>query len=52
MSFNDLLKAALEKKNARQKKLDVKNSKNEDKGIHGSQVSTNKPAKKSIGRGR
>jgi hypothetical protein len=52
MGFNDVLKAALEKKRSQNKKTDGKNVKDSDKGIHGSQVSVNKPAKKSAGRGR
>ncbi len=48
----DFLKAALEKKKAAQKQGNQKNSKDDNHGIHGSQVSTNKPAKKSAGRGR
>lgn len=52
MSFNDVLKAALEKKKTQNKKTDTKNSKDSDQGIHGSQVSVNKPVKKSAGRGR
>jgi hypothetical protein len=49
---NDLIKAALEKKKAALKQPGKKSSGNTTKGIHGSQVSTNKPAKKSAGRGR
>lgn len=52
MGFNDVLKAALEKKKAQNKKTDTKNVKEGDQGIHGSQVNVNKPAKKSAGRGR
>jgi hypothetical protein len=52
MSFNDVLKAALEKKKSQNKKTDAKNSKDIDHNVHGSQVSVNKPAKKSTGRGR
>lgn len=48
----DFLKAALEKKKANQKQTNTKNAKDGEKGIVGSQVSTNKPAKKSAGRGR
>ena len=48
----DFLKSVLEKKKAAQKKTNTKNAKDGDHGIHGSQVSTNKPAKKSAGRGR
>ena len=48
----DFLKAALEKKKATQKQGNKKNSKDDKHGIHGSQVSFNKPAKKSTGRGR
>lgn len=49
---NDILKAALEKKKANQKQKNNKNAKDGDNGIHGSQVSLNKPARKSAGRGR
>jgi hypothetical protein len=52
MSASDVLKAALEKKKAANQKPGKKNAGGDDKGIHGSQVSTNKPAKKSAGRGR
>jgi hypothetical protein len=52
MSYNDLLKAALEKKKSQNKKTNKKNAKDGDHGIHGSQVSINKPTKKSAGRGR
>lgn len=52
MSTSDFLKAALEKKKASQKQGKQKNAKDDSHGIHGSQVSTNKPAKKSAGRGR
>jgi hypothetical protein len=52
MSASDVLKAALEKKKAANQKPGKKNAGNDDKGIHGNQVSTNKPAKKSAGRGR
>ena len=48
----DFLKAALEKKKSNQKQSNTKNAKDGDHGIHGSQVSVNKPAKKSAGRGR
>jgi hypothetical protein len=48
----DFLKAALEKKKSTQKQGNTKNAKDGDHGIHGSQVSVNKPAKKSAGRGR
>lgn len=48
----DFLKAALEKKKALQKQSNQKNAKDDSHGIHGSQVSINKPAKKSAGRGR
>jgi hypothetical protein len=48
----DFLKAVLEKKKANQKQSNTKNAKDGDHGIHGSQVSVNKPAKKSAGRGR
>lgn len=52
MSTSDFLKSVLEKKKTQNKKTDTKNSKEGDKGIHGSQVNNNKPAKKSAGRGR
>jgi hypothetical protein len=52
MSTSDFLKAALEKKKAAQKQGSQKNNKDSDKGIQGNQVVTNKPAKKSAGRGR
>ena len=52
MSTADFLKAVLEKKKSQNQKTNSKNAKDDDKGIHGSQVSTNKPAKKSAGRGR
>jgi hypothetical protein len=52
MATSDFLKAALEKKKASQKQSGQKNNKDSDKGIHGNQVVTNKPAKKSAGRGR
>jgi len=52
MATSDFLKAALEKKNAA-KITGGKKSKGADtKGIIGNQVTTNKPAKKSAGRGR
>ena len=48
----DTLRAALEKKNAA-KITGGKKSKGADtKGVVGNQVTTNKPAKKSAGRGR
>jgi len=52
MATSDFLKAALEKKKASQKQGSQKNSKDDNHGIHGSQVNVNKPAKKSAGRGR
>jgi hypothetical protein len=52
MSFNDVLKAALEKKRSKNKKTDTKNSDDKIQAVHGSQVNTNKPVKKSSGRGR
>ena len=52
MATSDFLKAALEKKKASQQHSGKKNTKDADKGIHGNQVVTNKPAKKSAGRGR
>lgn len=52
MSTSDFLKAALEKKKASQKQGNQKNTKDDNHGIHGSQVNVNKPAKKSAGRGR
>jgi hypothetical protein len=52
MATSDFLKAALEKKKASQKQSGQKNSKDDNHGIHGSQVNVNKPAKKSAGRGR
>ena len=52
MATSDFLKAALEKKKASQKQGGQKNSKDDNDGIHGSQVNVNKPAKKSAGRGR
>jgi hypothetical protein len=52
MATSDFLKAALEKKKASQKQGSQKNNKDDNHGIHGSQVNVNKPAKKSAGRGR
>jgi len=52
MSFNDVLKAALEKKRSRNKKTDTKNNDDKIQGIQSSQVNLNKPVKKSSGRGR
>ncbi len=52
MATSDFLKALLEKKKAGQKQTDTKNAKDGNHGMHGSQVSVNKPAKKSAGRGR
>jgi len=52
MATSDFLKAALEKKKASQKQGGQKNSKDDNHGIHDSQVNVNKPAKKSAGRGR
>ena len=52
MSTSDFLKALLEKKKAQTKQGTQKNTKEDTHGIHGSQVSVNKPAKKSAGRGR
>ena len=52
MSTRDFLKALLEKKKAQSKQGNQKNSKDDSHGIHGSQVSVNKPTKKSAGRGR
>jgi hypothetical protein len=52
MSTADFLKSVLEKKQSQNKKSNSKNSKDDDKGIHGSQVVINKPVKKSAGRGR
>jgi hypothetical protein len=52
MSASDILKAALEKKKAANQKPGKKNAGSSEKGLGGSQVSTNKPAKKSAGRGR
>jgi hypothetical protein len=52
MSASDILKAALEKKKAANQKPGKKSASGSDKSIGGSQVSTNKPAKKSAGRGR
>ncbi len=53
MATSDFLKAVLEKKKAGQKQTDTKNAKDGNhSGMHGSQVSVNKPAKKSAGRGR
>jgi hypothetical protein len=52
MSASDVIKAALEKKKAANQKPGKKNASGDDKGLGGSQVSTNKPAKKSAGRGR
>lgn len=48
----DFLKAALEKKKALQKQSGKKNTSDSEQTVHSSQVSTNKPAKKSAGRGR
>jgi hypothetical protein len=52
MSASDIIKAALEKKKAANQKPGKKTAGGGEKGIVGSQVSTNKPAKKSAGRGR
>lgn len=48
----DVLKAALLRKKENQKNTNDKNSTDASHGIHGSQVSTKKPTKKSAGRGR
>ena len=52
MSASDVIKAALEKKKAANQKTGKKNSAGGDKSIGGNQVITNRPAKKSAGRGR
>jgi hypothetical protein len=52
MSFNDVLKAALEKKRSQNKKTVNKNNEDKIQAVHSSQVNANKPVKKSSGRGR
>jgi hypothetical protein len=52
MSASDILKAALDKKKAANQKPGKKNAGGSDKSIGGNQVTTNRPAKKSAGRGR
>jgi len=51
MSTSDILKAALEKKK-QQTKTSAKSKTNAGKSAMGNQVTSNKPAKKSSGRGR
>ena len=52
MATSDFLKAALEKKKQQNQSVGKSKSKDADKGIHGNQVTTNRPTKKSSGRGR
>jgi hypothetical protein len=52
MATSDFLKAALEKKKAAMITGGKKKTKDAEKGIQGNQVTTNKPTKKSAGRGR
>jgi len=52
MGTSDILKAALEKKNASRNQSNKKNKGDIAKAAGGNQVIVNKPAKKSAGRGR
>lgn len=52
MSTSDFLKTLLEKKKSQTKQGDRRAAKDGDPAVHGSQVSVNKPARKSAGRGR
>jgi len=52
MATSDILKAALEKKNASRMSSGKKSKGDATKLVGGNQVTTNKPAKKSAGRGR
>ena len=52
MSSSDILKAALEKKKQKNQAPGKKSNNDTGKGVHGNQVTINKPTKKSSGRGR
>ena len=52
MSTSDVLKAALEKKKQQTTSVSKSKSKGADKTAAGNQVTSNKPTKKSSGRGR
>jgi len=51
MSTSDFLKAALEKKKQQNATPSKKDKKGGEKGLHGNQVTTNKPQRRAAGRG-
>jgi hypothetical protein len=52
MATSDFLKAALEKKKQQNQPAGKSTSKDATKGTQGNQVTSNRPTKKSAGRGR